>query len=123
MIGHLGARVSALLDGQLSQAEAEEAWAHVYACHACRDLVEREGYLFAVRGRVDVALQELLRVRDRGHAVGADGPHFQRHREPGRAGDDPPRFARQVEVLLLRLDELLAWHELVRPVPQVQRGV
>jgi anti-sigma factor RsiW len=45
MIGHLGARVSALLDGQLSQAEADEAWAHVYACHACRDLVEREGWV------------------------------------------------------------------------------
>jgi hypothetical protein len=45
VIGHLGARVSALLDGQLSPAEAEEAWAHVYACHACRDLVEREGWI------------------------------------------------------------------------------
>ncbi|UMG91767.1 hypothetical protein [Nocardioides sp. TF02-7] len=45
MIGHLGARVSALLDGQLPPAEAEEAWEHVYTCHACRDLVEREGWV------------------------------------------------------------------------------
>lgn len=45
MIGHLGNRVSALLDGQLSARETEEAWAHVYACHACRDLVEREGWV------------------------------------------------------------------------------
>ena len=45
MIGHLGTRVSALLDGQLSPAEAERAWAHVHACHACRDLVEREGWV------------------------------------------------------------------------------
>ncbi|HWU23682.1 MAG TPA: hypothetical protein VN088_19240 [Nocardioides sp.] len=45
MIGHLGARVSALLDGQLSADEAEEAWRHVYGCHACRDLVEREGWV------------------------------------------------------------------------------
>jgi anti-sigma factor RsiW len=45
MIGHLGPRVSALLDGQLSARESEEAWAHVYACHACRDLVEREGWV------------------------------------------------------------------------------
>lgn len=45
MIGHLGPRVSALLDGQLSPRETEEAWAHVYACHACRDLVEREGWV------------------------------------------------------------------------------
>lgn len=45
MIGHLGARVSALLDGQLSPEETERAWAHVHACHACRDLVEREGWI------------------------------------------------------------------------------
>ena len=38
-------RVSALLDGQLSGEEAERAWAHVHACHACRDLVEREGWV------------------------------------------------------------------------------
>ncbi len=45
MIGHLGARVSALLDGQLPAEEAERAWAHVHTCHACRDLVEREGWV------------------------------------------------------------------------------
>ena len=45
MIGHLGSRVSALLDGQLSPAEAERAWSHVHGCHACRDLVEREGWV------------------------------------------------------------------------------
>jgi hypothetical protein len=37
--------VSALLDGQLPPEEAERAWAHVHACHACRDLVEREGWV------------------------------------------------------------------------------
>lgn len=45
MIGHLGTRVSALLDGQLPPAEAERAWAHVHTCHLCRDLVEREGWI------------------------------------------------------------------------------
>jgi hypothetical protein len=45
MIGHLGDRVSALLDGQLSPMEEERAWAHVHACHQCRDLVEREGWV------------------------------------------------------------------------------
>ena len=45
MIGHLGSRVSALLDGQLPPAEAERAWSHVHGCHACRDLVEREGWV------------------------------------------------------------------------------
>lgn len=43
--GHLGARTSALLDGQLSGEEEERAWDHVHACHACRDLVEREGWV------------------------------------------------------------------------------
>ncbi len=45
MIGHLGTRVSALLDGQLSVDEAERAWDHVHVCHLCRDLVEREGWV------------------------------------------------------------------------------
>ena len=45
MIGHLGPRVSALLDGQLDAVEEESAWAHVHACHLCRDLVEREGWV------------------------------------------------------------------------------
>ena len=45
MIGHLGPRVSALLDGQLSAEETERAWLHVHGCHACRDLVEREGWI------------------------------------------------------------------------------
>ena len=45
MIGHLGARASALLDGQLPPAEAERLWAHVHGCHLCRDLVEREGWV------------------------------------------------------------------------------
>ena len=45
MIGHLGSRVSALLDGQLSAEEAERDWAHVHTCHACRDRVEREGWV------------------------------------------------------------------------------
>ncbi|HEX6150620.1 hypothetical protein [Nocardioides sp.] len=37
--------MSALLDGQLPPDEAERAWAHVHACHACRDAVEREGWV------------------------------------------------------------------------------
>ena len=45
MIGHLGSRVSALLDGQLPPDETERAWAHVHTCHFCRDQVEREGWV------------------------------------------------------------------------------
>ena len=44
-MGHLGSRTSALLDGQLTADETERAWEHVHACHACRDLVEREGWI------------------------------------------------------------------------------
>ncbi|MEU0313347.1 hypothetical protein [Nocardioides sp. NPDC006273] len=42
---HLGARTSALLDGQLRAEEEERAWAHVHTCCACRRAVEREGWL------------------------------------------------------------------------------
>jgi anti-sigma factor RsiW len=45
MIGHLGARVSTLLDGQMSPAEEERAWDHVHSCHQCRDAVECEGWV------------------------------------------------------------------------------
>jgi hypothetical protein len=44
-MGHLGDRVSALLDGQLSSVEEDRAWAHVHTCHQCRDVVEREGWV------------------------------------------------------------------------------
>ena len=43
--GHLGTRVSALLDGQLPVEDEERAWEHVHTCHQCRDLVEREGWV------------------------------------------------------------------------------
>lgn len=45
VLGHLGDRVSALLDGQMSEQEQERAWAHVHGCHQCRDEVEREGWV------------------------------------------------------------------------------
>lgn len=45
MSAHLGTRVSALLDGQLGEAETDRAWSHVHSCHLCRDLVEREGWV------------------------------------------------------------------------------
>lgn len=45
MIGHLGSRVSALLDGQMSPADEERAWDHVHSCYQCRDEVEREGWV------------------------------------------------------------------------------
>jgi hypothetical protein len=44
-MAHLGTRISALLDGQLSSDETERAWSHVHTCHFCRDAVEREGWV------------------------------------------------------------------------------
>jgi hypothetical protein len=44
-MAHLGVRISALLDGQLSWEETERAWDHVHTCHFCRDAVEREGWV------------------------------------------------------------------------------
>lgn len=43
--GHLGAAVSALVDGQLDEESAERAWTHVAGCESCRRLVEREGWV------------------------------------------------------------------------------
>lgn len=42
---HLGTRVSALLDGQLSVDEADCGWAHVAACAVCREAVQREAWI------------------------------------------------------------------------------
>jgi hypothetical protein len=42
---HLGAAVSALVDGQLDEESAERAWDHVVQCPPCRRLVEREGWV------------------------------------------------------------------------------
>jgi anti-sigma factor RsiW len=42
--GHIGASVSALVDGQLSAEDEERAWSHVLGCPGCRRLVEREGW-------------------------------------------------------------------------------
>ena len=42
--GHIGSRVSALVDGQLAPGEEERAWSHVLTCPGCRVLVEQEGW-------------------------------------------------------------------------------
>ena len=45
MSGHLGRRVSDLLDGQLPADEADRAWTHIHGCGLCRQAVEREGWV------------------------------------------------------------------------------
>ncbi|MGN6129402.1 MAG: hypothetical protein ACTHOK_03585 [Nocardioidaceae bacterium] len=42
---HLGATVSALVDGQMAPEESEQAWQHVLRCPGCRRLVQREGWV------------------------------------------------------------------------------
>lgn len=91
MIGHLGNRVSALLDGQLSAKDTEDAWAHVYVCHACRDLVEREGWvktrlagLCGGQGEVPSGLKGSLMSMPPGDALlAAPGRHGSGRRTSG----------------------------------------
>lgn len=64
--GHLGASVSALVDGQLDDESAERAWQHVLQCPPCRRLVEHEGWVkrqvaqFADTSRPDAPSEQLL---------------------------------------------------------------
>lgn len=73
MLGHLGDRVSALLDGALSPQEEERAWEHVHHCYPCRDRVEHEGWVktrLAVLGAAPTLTPDHLR-----HALlAAPGP-------------------------------------------------
>lgn len=43
--GHVGSRVSALVDGQLPAEQADRLWNHVHTCCLCRERVEREGWI------------------------------------------------------------------------------
>lgn len=45
VVGHVGTRVSALVDGQLPSDVADRLWAHVHCCPMCREQVEREGWV------------------------------------------------------------------------------
>jgi anti-sigma factor RsiW len=45
VIGHVGSRVGALVDGQLPADESERLWVHVHSCRRCRASVEREGWV------------------------------------------------------------------------------
>jgi hypothetical protein len=64
--GHLGAAVSALVDGQLDEDSTERAWQHVLVCPPCRRLVEHECSLkrrlaqFADVPRLDEPSDQLL---------------------------------------------------------------
>jgi hypothetical protein len=81
VIGHLGSRVSALLDGQMSPADEERAWEHVHSCYECRDAVEREGWV-----KTRLATMQLAGASAPSHLKGAllvrgvvDGPDLPDH--------------------------------------------
>ncbi len=61
---HLGAAVSALVDGQLDEESTERAWAHVVRCPPCRRQVEREGWV----------KRQLAQMAGGSAAPGHDGP-------------------------------------------------
>lgn len=92
--GHLGDRVSALLDGAMGPVEEERAWDHVHACYRCRDLVEREGWVktrLAVLGQVPTDTPDLLKQS----LLAPSSP-------PGLVpGEDRPRRARNRPMLVL----------------------
>lgn len=78
MIGHLGNRVSALIDGQLPAAEAERLWAHVHGCATCRALVEREGWVKTQLVGLGLCHQEAAPESLRGSLSGVVGmPVYQ----------------------------------------------
>ncbi len=54
--GHIGTRVSALVDGQLPPVEEERAWSHVLTCPGCRALVEQEGWTKRQLGSLGTAV-------------------------------------------------------------------
>jgi hypothetical protein len=87
VIGHLGSRVSALLDGQMSPADEERAWDHVHSCHQCRDAVEHEGWV-----KTRLATMQLAGVPAPSHLKGSllvravvDWPELPDH--PALAGE------------------------------------
>jgi hypothetical protein len=80
MMGHLGTRVSALLDGQLSPEEEERAWSHVHSCHQCRDQVEREGWVKTRLAGLSFGQTEVP-----GHLKGALLGALTSERTPGEA--------------------------------------
>jgi anti-sigma factor RsiW len=86
VIGHVGSKVSALVDGQLPAAESDRLWAHVHRCATCRHLVEREGW---------------IKTRLVGLSLGSQPAAPQRLRGAlsvvGTAWSDPPAPATTVE--------------------------
>jgi anti-sigma factor RsiW len=91
VIGHVGSRAGALIDGQLPPTEAERLWTHVHGCALCRAEVEREGWVktqlagLAIcrptppRDALRGSLSE-VRYADVAAALGAPGPGPERRR-------------------------------------------
>lgn len=98
MIGHLGSRVSALLDGRLGPEETERAWAHVHTCHGCRDLVEREGWVKSRLARLS-GEQQAAPARLKGSILDAPAAPDLRGLAPVRALTSPAGRTRRARGL------------------------
>ena len=68
--GHIGTRVSALVDGQLPPGEEERAWSHVLTCPGCRALVEQEGWTKRQLGSLGAPVSADPPVQLPGHLLG-----------------------------------------------------
>ncbi len=103
MIGHLGTRASALLDGRLGHDETERLWEHVHGCHQCRDLVERLGAVKTRLGGLGAApcagapdhLKGALKDRLTAGLGGLDGLDGLDHGAPLTEGDRYLALAQQ----------------------------
>lgn len=89
VMGHLGTRVSALLDGRMTPAEEDRWWQHVHHCHPCRDLVEREGW---VKTRLaGLSLGDASAPADLKHSLLAAPPLAGAPEHGDRLAPAPPR--------------------------------
>ena len=97
VIGHLGARVSALLDGQLSPADEERAWDHVHSCHQCRDAGRARGLGQDPAGRPCSSPAPPRRRTSRARcscAASSTGPAWPTRPPPCADGRRPPASPR-----------------------------
>lgn len=64
-LGHLGPRVSDLLDERLDDSEAAAAWLHVDGCSACQKLVETESWVKSTLSSLGEPRGDAQRAPDR----------------------------------------------------------
>jgi anti-sigma factor RsiW len=91
-VSHLGNRISALVDGELSAEESDRVHAHLARCPACRaEARELRALKQRVRGLLDATPDDALTARlVRIAEPGAPVPPRRRARRVARAASRPP---------------------------------